>query len=57
MDCNCASAMQLVKTQDEYQWIEDSPDFHIYENWQCSYCGKEEKIDVTGSYICENPFN
>ena len=46
--------MQLVKTEDEYIWQEDIPKFSIYENYECFKCGSHEKVDVTGSYICEN---
>ena len=55
MECNCNDNMQLIKTEDEWRWIDDIPEFHIYENYQCSMCGVTEKIDVTGSYICQNP--
>ena len=55
MSCNCSENMQLIKTEDEYDWSEDIPNFAIYENWECTACGTMEKIDVTGSYICENP--
>ena len=55
MSCNCSENMQLIKTEDEYSWSEDIPSFVIYENWECTACGTMEKIDVTGSYICENP--
>ena len=56
MDCNCSQTMQLMRTEDEYYWDENSPVFHIYENWECTNCGSNEKVDVTGSYICENPY-
>lgn len=56
MDCNCSENMQLMRTEDEYYWQDNSPVYHIYENWECVKCGNNEKIDVTGSYICENPY-
>ena len=54
MDCDCNSHMQLKQTEDEYKWNDDIPEFSIYENWECTECGSCEKVNVTGSYICEN---